>query len=108
MRDAPEVEAEAEEGGERVRASPASPQPKSATRELAGREDRSELEMTERGLTGQFEACERNPEWYCKRRFESVLATNLLSLAEDSHHRKRLLPSSSSMHLDLKSYRGSR
>lgn len=53
---------EEEEEGQRVRARPASPQPKSATREFGGKDDRRELEMTERGLTGQFEACDRKPE----------------------------------------------
>lgn len=46
---------------ERVRARTASPQPKSATRELGERVEESELEMMVRGWTGQPAACERNP-----------------------------------------------
>lgn len=57
--------ADEEEGEEeRDRASAASPQPKSAMRERAGRVATRDWAIRARGWTGQVAAWERNPMWY--------------------------------------------
>jgi len=58
--------------GTSVRARAASPQPKSAMRALAGRDERSDWAMRASGWTGHVAACDLKPMWYCESRYRSV------------------------------------